>query len=123
MNIVFEFLWNFIWLFLLVLIVYLVFINRRKKDYSKLKKNDPVKIFIARYNIDVRKTSYKKILNISAVINSFIISFASTLILFIDNVLWALLTCFVVVFGLIYVLYEITGRRLKSKEKEKKKNV
>lgn len=118
MENILEFLWNFIWFFFLVLIIYLVFINRRKRTYSRLKKNDPVKLFIARYDLDVRKTSYKKILNITAIINSFIISFASTLILFIDNILWAFLVCFVVVFALIYILYELAGKTLKRKEKE-----
>ena len=113
---VIEFLWNFFWIFLLVLIIYLVFINRRKRVYSRLKKGDPVKLFIARYNIDVRKVNYRKILNTTAVINSFIISFTSTLTMYVHGIFWSILVCFACVFGLIYALYELAGRYFKKME-------
>lgn len=119
MNTALQFLWDFILIFLIVLIVSFVFINKKKKSYSKLKKTDAIKMFIARYNIDVRKISYKKILNVVTLISSFIISFASTLVLYIDSILWAILVCFVVTLLLIYTLFEIAGRTLKKMEEKK----
>ena len=120
MEYVLKFLYDFVLLFLLFLIVYLVFINKRKKDYSKLKKSDFTRIFIIRYDLDMRKTDYKKVLRLTAIINSFIIAFTSTLILNIDNFLWKVVISFIVIFTLIYALYELTGRYLKKKEVEKK---
>ena len=61
MESVLQFLLDFVLLFLLVLIVYLVFVNKKRSDYQSLKDGSYVKLFIARYNLDIRKTSYKKI--------------------------------------------------------------
>lgn len=118
MNRLVSFLYDFVLLFLLFYIIYSVFINKKKKSYSKLKKNDEVKIFIARYNLDVRKLDYKKILNAVSIINSFIISFTSTLILNIDNFMISIMVCFVVLMILIYSLYEIAGRYFKKMEEK-----
>ena len=119
MSPVAKFFYDFILLFLLVLIIYLVFVNKRKKNYSKLKKTDYVRAFIVRYNLDVRKTNYKTILTCIGCINSFILAFTATLSLRIDNYLYKILASFVIVFALIYALYESTGRILKKMEDKK----
>ena len=113
------FLYDFVLLFLLFYIIYTVFLNKRKKEYSKLKKTDTVKMFIARYDLDMRKTEYKKVLKIVSVINSFIVAFTATLVLHIENFWLKVAACFVVIFILIYSLFEIAGRYLKSKEGKK----
>ena len=118
-NTVFQFLYNFVLLFLLVLIIYLVFVNKRRKEYSKLKDGNYVKSFIARYNLDIRKTSYKDILVTLAFINSFILSFTAALILNIDKYILKIVISFIVIFVLIYALYEIAGRYFKNKEDKK----
>ena len=119
MKYVLTFLYDFVLIFLVILLIYLVFINKRKKNYSKLKKNDYVRLFIARYNLDVKKTKYKTILNVVAFINSFILSFTAVLSMYIKNYVWKILVIFVVVFSLIYALYELAGRVLKRKEEKK----
>ena len=113
------FLYDFVLLFLLFYIIYSVFVNKRKREYGKLKKNDVIKIFIARYNLDMRKTEYKKVLNVVTIINSFIISFTATLILHINNFWLKVAVCFVVIFVLIYSLFEIAGRYFKNREDNK----
>ena len=50
-------LYDFVFIFLLMMIVYSVFLNKSRKEYSKLKDNDMVKFFIARYDLDMRKTN------------------------------------------------------------------
>lgn len=116
MEYVIKFLYDFVLLFLIFYIVYRVFINKRKKEYSKLKKTDFVKVFVARYDLDIKKTKYKTILNTVALINSIIISFTSTLILNVENYFWKIAVSFIVVFVLVYSLYEVSGRILKNKE-------
>ena len=118
MEIVLKFIINFILLFVLFCILYKVFIYKNKKDYSKLKKNDEIKVFIARYDLDMRKTDYKSVLNAIILINSFIISFSATLVLNIEGMVYKLLICFIVVFILIYALFEIAGRYFKNKEEK-----
>lgn len=109
-------LYDFVFIFLLMLVVYSVFLNKNRKEYSKLKDNDMVKYFIARYDLDMRKTKYKTVLNIVTVINSFIISFCSVLVINIKGVVWAILVGFAVIMALTYSLYEIFGRALKRRE-------
>ncbi len=119
MSTVLKFLYNFILLFIMFIIIYRVFIYKNKKDYSKLKKNDEIKVFIARYNLDMRKTDYKKVYNVIILINAFIISFSATVVLNVEEMLFKLLICFAVVFILIYALFEIAGRYFKNKEEKK----
>lgn len=116
MDAILIFLKDFVLIFILVLIVYFVFLNKKRKEYSKLKQNDEIKLFIARYNLDMRKTKYKTVLNTLTIINSFIIAFCSTIISYINGIIWALLVGFVLLLVLIYSFYEIVGRYLKRKE-------
>ena len=55
MDNIYKFGYDFLLMFLLILVIYIVFINRRKKSYFKLKKSDEVKIFMARYNLDINE--------------------------------------------------------------------
>ena len=118
-NPVIQFLMDFVFLFILVLIVYLVFVNKRRRDYKKLKDGSYVKAFIARYNLDMKKTDYKEVLRIFAFINAFIMSFTASLVLNIDKFIWKIVISFLVIFVLVYALYEIAGRYLKNKEDKK----
>ena len=115
----YKFGYDFLLIFLVILIIYIVFINKKKKNYSKLKKNDEVKLFLLRYNLDIKKLNYKKVLNTIAVINSFIIAFTSTLIINIDKFIWKGIICFIAILVLTYSLYEIAGRYLKKMEGKK----
>ncbi len=122
MNEKLELLLDFVLIFLLIFIVLSVFINKKRKDYSKLDKNDYVRKFIIRYNLDMKKTSYRKVLNALTIINSFIMSFCTVMILQIESIAWKLIITFAVLMFLIYSLYEITGRYFKKKENKMPKN-
>ena len=113
-----ELLMDFILMFLLVYILIAVFFNKKRKDYSKLKSNDYVKSFIVRYDLNMKKTSYRKVLNTLTIINSFILATGTTVILQIDNIVYKLLFTFILITLLIYSLYEIAGRYFKNKEKK-----
>ena len=116
MKYVYSFLINFAIIFTAFFLIYFLIVKKTKKDYSKLKKTDYVKLFIARYNLDIRKTKYSTILNVFAFNNAFTIAFTSALILNIKGFLWKILVSFVVLFILLFSLYEVTGRYLKKKE-------
>ena len=118
MHYVWNFLLDFIAFFAIILIVYLVFVNKKKKDYSKLKKNDLFKIFIARYDLDMRKHEYKKVLLLYTIVKAFIISFTAALIMSIKSLIWKALIAFIVIFVLIYALFELLGRYLKKREEK-----
>lgn len=110
--------YDFIFIFLLVYIVYSVFLNKKRKDYKSLSDNDMVKIFIRRYDLDMRKTKYENVVKAITFINSFIISFCSVIVINIDSIVWSIIISFVVIMCLLYSLYEITGRMFKRKEEK-----
>ncbi len=109
-------LYDFVCIFLLVFIVYSVFLNKNRKEYKKLKKNDMIRLFIARYNLDMKKTKYELVLRTETIINSFIISFCSVIVMNIKSMIWSVLVGFAVMMALIYALYEIAGKTLKRRE-------
>ena len=102
--------------FCLFYIFYRIYFKYAKKDYKKLKSDDYIKLYIARYNLDVRKTKYKTILNTLALVNSLILSITGALIVKVKGYALKVLVCFFVLFVLIYALSEISGRYLKNKE-------
>ena len=117
-NVIVRFLIDFAFIFVIVLLVYLLIINRKKKDYGKLKDRDLIKSFIRRYDLDMRKTEYKKVLNIMAINSSFVIAFTSSLVLNIKGTLLKIIVSLVVILILTYTLFEITGKYLKNKEEK-----
>ena len=117
--VILSFVIDFILMFLLIYILYAVFFNKKRKQYSKLKDNDIVKVFIARYDIDVRKVEYKKVLNVCTIITSFILSFTATLVLYINNFWLSIVIAFIVLFILIYSLFTIAGKYFKKMEGKK----
>ena len=117
---------DFVLMFLVIYLVYLLFVNRKKSNYYALKENDFIKMFVKRYNINIEKVNYKLLINVIALINSLIIAFTSTIILKIESIIWSIIVAFVVLFLLEYSLFEIVGRYFKKLEgqvkvKEKKK--
>ena len=117
LNIVLKNLLDFVCTFLIVYLIYSVFINRNKKEYSALKEKDPLRGYIAKYQLDLKKTKYKTVLRTVTFVNTIIISICVVVFTNINNVLWGTLICFVMIIALIYLLYDITGKYLKRKEK------
>jgi uncharacterized membrane protein len=116
MNEVVKSIIEFFILFVVIFIIYKQ-IYKRKKDFSSLKESDEVRVFVLKYDIDVRKIDYNKLLNVLALINSFIISFTATVIVRVKGIVWTILTCMAIVMVLLIALYTIAGNYFKSKEK------
>ncbi len=85
---------------------------KRKKE----KTIGEISYLIRKFHLDVRKIDYWKMILPISLINAFIISFVATVImLFPVNMIWQLLIGFVLLFFLIYAIYEIYGRHLVKK--------
>ena len=85
----------------------------------QLKKTDEIRYFILRFDLDMRKTKYKSLLKALTLINSFILAFTTTIVIYIDSVIWSVLISFMVIIIMLYAVYEIVGRYFKRKEDEK----
>ena len=117
MNEVLKSLIEFLVLFAIIFGVYKL-IYRKKKDFSKLKPTDEIKAFVLKYDIDVRKIDYNKLLTVLALINSFIIAFTATIIVRIESIGWSIVVCVLIVASLILSLFPIAGNYFKSHERE-----
>ncbi len=107
-------------LYWFVFIVYKILLSR------KIKKNKEAEItefsyLIPKFNLDKKQIKYARTTTEIALINAFIISFVATIISSIPvGLVYQLLIGFVMIFALIYSLYEIYGRHLAKKWGNKK---
>ena len=119
MNYLINFLIDFGAIFVIVFAIHYYFLKRKKKKYEDLEDGDFVKNFIVKYDLDVRKTKFNKILLVLSFNNSFVLAFTAALIVNRKNYIVKIAVSFVVLMILIYALYELTGRLLKKKEGKK----
>ncbi len=112
---------NLLFFFVVALIIFAfdyIFVLRRKLKSKKIKNEEIMEIsyLIAKFKLDKNKILYKPMCLYIALINGFIMSFVVTVISNIKlKMMWQLLIGFVLLFGLIYSIYEIYGRILVKK--------
>ena len=113
-------------LYFYILVFVLVFLVNLIMDLIKIKKKKFRKIgeiqyLVNRFNLDINKIKYKSTSVCISLINAFIIATVTTVVSFLDAVIAIQLLCgFVLLFALIYMLYEIYGRILIKKGYKKK---
>jgi len=123
----------FIILMLIVFVVDYYFINKRrliliknkgitKKGKKKKVKNiSEIDYLVGKFKLNKKNLNEEKMIIWISFINSFIIASVSSVIMLMPfKIMWQLLIAFVLLFGLIYSLYEIYGRYLKKMEVKKK---
>ena len=125
-------LYIFIALFIIVFVVDYFLINKRKLNLiknkgvtkkgkrKKIKNISEVDYLSAKFKLDTKKLDMDKMIIIISIINAFIISIVSSVIMLMPfAIMWQMIIAFALLFGLIYALYEIYGRHLKHKEERK----
>ena len=124
-----EFIWTLIWggiLFVVVFLVnYFLILKRGYKNIKKAKKRKKNKkiedfvgfsILIPKFKLDINKMNLNYVFILSSLINAFIISIVFIIIYSIPwDLSFQILLGFVLLFGLIYALYELLGRHLVKK--------
>lgn len=105
----------FVTSYILILLLYVLVINRKRKAYSEGKKDLEIYYLVNKFKLDMRKVKYKTLKRIMTFVNPFIISSTFIIVINIDNFFLSLLIGFIVMMLLIYSLYEIIGRSLKKK--------
>lgn len=113
LNIIF-----FIVLMLVIFIIDYLFVMKRKLKSKKKKNKEIMEInyLITKFKLDKNKVLMKPMCLWCSLINGFIISLVVTVISNIKvYMMWQLLIGFVMLFALIYSIYEIYGRHLVRK--------
>lgn len=105
----------FIVLFIIIFIINYLF-NYRKVKKKKYDSIGEMNYLIAKFKLNKNKINYKKEILWISLINSFIISSVGTFVTCLDIlIILQLALGFVLLFALIYSLYEIYGRHLQKK--------
>lgn len=123
----------FIVLFVIVFVVDYFLINKRKLNLiknkgitkkgkkKKIKSTSEIDYISLKFKLDSKKLDMDKMIIVISLINAFIISIVSSVVMLMPfAIMWQLIVAFALLFGLIYALYEIYGRHLKHKEEKKK---
>lgn len=123
----------FIVLFIIVFLVDYFLINKRKLNLikkggvtrkgkkKKIKSISEIDYISMKFKLDSKKLNMDKMIIVISLINAFIISIVSSIVMLMPfAIMWQLIVAFALLFGLIYALYEIYGRHLKQKEEKKK---
>ena len=114
---IYAYIFIFAVIFLITFIMDLLKIKKRK-----FKKIGEVQYLVNKFKLDINKINYKNTCLIISLINAFIISTVTLVIFMIDTMMTLqLLVGFILLFTLIYILYEIYGRILIKKGYQKKK--
>lgn len=90
--------------------------QKKKKKNKKLEEFVGLSYLIPKFKLDINKMNLNYVFFIVSLINAFIISFVFVVITIIPwDMGFSMLLGFVLLFGLIYALYEILGRGLVKK--------
>ncbi len=96
--------------------------KNKDKSTGKGKKQRPFKytnegkLMVIRYNLDEKKVDYQELLKWTSFCNAFVISLTCTIISNIPlKMYFQLAIGFIILFALIYSIFEIVGRHLNKK--------
>ena len=90
--------------------------TKGKKKEKQFKYTNEGKLMMIRYNLDEKKVDYRELLRWTSFCNAFVISLTCTIICNIPlKMYYQLAIGFVILFGLIYSIFEIVGRHLNKK--------
>ncbi len=105
----------FILAFLFVFLIYELFLVRKAKKDKRRKKPVEVNYLIGKYNLDIEKLNYKRLLNIISAVSAFDISLVVTIVSLLKNFYIQLLVGFALIMILIIISYDIVARIYKKK--------
>ena len=108
-------------LFFLIIFVIIYFVNLSKYKSKKKKEIMEIAHLIRRFKLNPKLLHIRQMILWISIIDAFIISFVGTLVFMLPvKYVWKFLIGFVLLFALIYALFEIYGRHLVNKERNDK---
>ena len=97
--------------------------NSKKKTKKKTKEVEvgELNYLVSKFKLDQKKLNWKNLAVMFALINAFIMAFVVAILEFVSGEFYIKLPiAFVLIFALIYALYEIYGRYLKNKQERER---
>ena len=116
-----ENLYYSITLFFTIYLLYFLIIVCSKKRLNKYKKSTEVLYLTYKCKIDINNYNIKKVANLLAISNAFILSSIFFISCYIENIFLKFLVVFALVFAFIILIYGVVGNELsKGLFKEKR---
>ena len=101
--------------FIITFMLYVLFINRKRKSYNSKKSLKEIDFLVNRFNLDTNIIKFNTLKWIVTITNSLIISVTFVIVANIESFAVGLLVGFVIMLMLVYACYEIIGRFLKKR--------
>ncbi len=118
-----NFLIFFVLIFIIIYLFYILVLNKYRLKKKKYENMGELNYLVYKFNLDIQKINRKKLLNIIGFVNAFIISFTGAVVSLIPlNYIFQMIIGFIILLILIYICYELLGRKL-VKKGLKKENV
>lgn len=111
-----EILISFIIVYVVVYLFYLFFVILRKSKLSRIKQSSEALLIKKKYNLKLNNITDKKLANIIAFSNAFIIAITFVIMEFVKNFILKIMIAFIVLIVLILSIYLSIGKYLKKKE-------
>ena len=93
-----------------------MFKKKKKKRNKKIEDFIGISYFVIRYKLDISKCNLNLLFGVLSLVNAFIITVVFMIINLLDwDLPFSMLLGFVLLFGLIYAMYEILGKYLDKK--------
>ena len=117
----------FVFSFILVFLLYRLIIIKRAKRKKNPKEPFEVVYLVSRYNLDLDKINYKKLLNVISIVSSFDIALVVSIILLFKNFYLEVIVGFIstliiilISYHLVYLVYKKKGM-IKNESKRNRK--
>lgn len=103
--------------FMFVLIIYELFVVRKAKRKKKKDRKEPIEIsyLVRRYNFNIKKINYSRLLQVVAIVSSFDIALIVSIVMNIHNFLLEIVVGFLSLFIIIFISYHIVYLFYKKK--------
>ncbi|MDD2435375.1 MAG: hypothetical protein PHO63_03890 [Bacilli bacterium] len=105
--------------FIIIYLLYLGIVILNKEKLEKFTKAKEISLLVSKYKLDLKQINIKKLVNMVALSNSFIMALAIYLVSLVENIFLQILVAFVVIFPSILIIYPLIGNYFKKKEVKK----
>ena len=109
-------------IFFLIIFIIMYFITLRKYKSKKKKQIGEINYIANKFHLKEKDLPVRSMILWISIIDAFIISFVGTFVFMLPiDYVWKFLVGFVMLFALIYALFEIYGRHLVKQKKKKER--
>ena len=109
----------FVSFFVVSYVLYYFLIVRKNKVYNPDKVPQEIIFLKNKYQLELEKINYPKLLKLIALVNSLILATTVVLVGFVNGLVMQVFVAFLILFPLVFIVYTIIGKSYQKKGKRK----